>query len=221
MSLPSGVDQPRRTPSSKQRPRLPAPFPRDIRGGRVVGVVSELKAQVRRGSSGAQGWTPSPPIRPPFCPPLRPHVEQSAAADSASTGTGPTPTTNWPPRWTHRMRKGGVRRQACVADTSGPTCAGLANTGSDGSLGDSPALMLAEHSPPTALAWPSLSGGSHAACRTPTNPCARARARRRRVWCRPGGVDGATGWLSSTLDDEISSTAGPSDPRHPVGRPTD
>jgi hypothetical protein len=123
------MDQPRRTPSIKQRPRLPAPFPRDIRGGRVVGVVSELKAQLRRGCSGAQVWTPSPPIRPHFCPPLRPHLEQSAAADSASTGTGPTPTINWPPRWIRRTRKGGVRRQECVADTSGPTCAGLANLG--------------------------------------------------------------------------------------------
>jgi hypothetical protein len=99
----------------KHRPRLPAPFPRGIRGGRVVGVVSELKAQVRRGCSGAQGWTCSPPFRPPFRPPLRPHLGRSAGADSASTETGPTPTTNWPSRWTRRTRKGGVRRQAYVA----------------------------------------------------------------------------------------------------------
>jgi hypothetical protein len=31
--LPSGVDQPRRTPSTKPRPRLPAPYPFEIRGG--------------------------------------------------------------------------------------------------------------------------------------------------------------------------------------------
>ena len=127
------MDQPRRTPSIKQRPRLPAPFPRDIRGGRVVGVVSELKAQVRRGCSGAQGWTPSPPIRPHFCPPLRPHLrphlERSAAADSASTGPGPRP------RQTGRLA-GPVAREREVyggkpasPDTSGPTCAGLANCG--------------------------------------------------------------------------------------------
>ena len=42
-------------------------------------------------------------------------VSDAAAADSASTGTGPTPTTNLPPCWTRRTRKGGVRRQACVA----------------------------------------------------------------------------------------------------------
>jgi hypothetical protein len=113
--LPSGVDQPRRTPSTKPRPRLPAPYPFEIRGGRVVGVVSELKAQVRRGCSGAQVWTPSPPIRPHFCPPLRPHLERSAAGDSAPPGTGPTPRTNWPSRWTRRTRKAGARRQACVA----------------------------------------------------------------------------------------------------------
>ena len=75
------MDQPRRTPSIKQRPRLPAPFPRDIRGGRVVGVVSERKPQLRRGCSAAQGWTPSPPIRPHFCPPRRPHLEQFAAEE--------------------------------------------------------------------------------------------------------------------------------------------
>jgi hypothetical protein len=67
------------------------------------------------GCPGAQGWTPSPPIRPHFCPPLRPHLEQSAAADSAPTATGPTPTTNWPSRCTRRTRKGGARQQACVA----------------------------------------------------------------------------------------------------------
>ena len=43
--------EPRRTLHSKPPPR-PAPFPRDIRGGRVVGVASKQKAQVRRGSPG-------------------------------------------------------------------------------------------------------------------------------------------------------------------------
>ena len=60
-------------------------------------------------------WTRSPPFRPPYRPPLRPHVERSAAADSASTETGSRSTTNWPSRCTRRTRKGGVRRQACVA----------------------------------------------------------------------------------------------------------
>jgi len=38
----------------RTRPRLPAPCPCDIRGGRVVGVVSEQKTQVRRGCPGVQ-----------------------------------------------------------------------------------------------------------------------------------------------------------------------
>jgi hypothetical protein len=76
--------------------------------------VSELKAQVRRGCSGAQVWTPSPPIRPHFCPPLCPPLVRAAAADAVNW-TGPTPATNWPSRCTRRTRKGGARRQACVA----------------------------------------------------------------------------------------------------------
>jgi hypothetical protein len=108
---PLGWRPPGRTPSTKPRPRLPATSPCGIRGGRVVGVVAERKPQVRRGCSGAQVWTRSPHFRPYFRPPLRPRIERSAAADSASTGTGPTPTANWPPRWTRRTRKGGVRRK--------------------------------------------------------------------------------------------------------------
>jgi hypothetical protein len=41
-------------PRSTPWPRLPAPCPRDQRGGRVVGAVSEQKTQVRRGRRQAQ-----------------------------------------------------------------------------------------------------------------------------------------------------------------------
>ena len=36
---------------------------------------------------------------------LHPHLEQSAAADSASNWDRAQPTANWPRRWTHRTRK--------------------------------------------------------------------------------------------------------------------
>ncbi len=96
------------------RERLPAPFLVTTWGAGSL-AHRRAKPQVRRGCTGAQRWTPSPPIRPHFGPhfgpPVRPHL--FAVRRSGLR-------VNWD-------EKGGrTAASPRTPDTSGSTCAGLA-----------------------------------------------------------------------------------------------